>query len=539
MVTLLLLVGVIGILVWGFRRAQPYGKMGVFAWLQSVVLVFPWVLFLGLAATGIFLNFAVILMLIVGSAVLYVVLGNKLRAESQDAVSQQKSEFRSEFRADPSASGSPSGASPSGENETSSQSSYAKSADRPKAVHPFTESSQGGDRPTDPPPASSTNRQNESESSSTATQRIDPADLERIKGIFGIDTFYSTDAVPYQDGAAFKGNLRGEPEQVHQKLSALLHERLGDRYSLYLLEGPDGKPVVIVLPSTNVPEPTTPFQFVVSIVLAIATFITCLETAGILQGFNIFTDSERIPDSLWIAIGIMSILFAHELGHWIKAKEYQVKLSPPFLIPALQIGSFGSLTRFETVLSNRTVLFDIAIAGPIFGGVLSLVFLIIGLLLSHQGSFFQIPTSLLQGSVLVGVISRIILGSQLQQPIVDIHPLMIVGWLGLVITALNTLPAGQLDGGRIVQAIYGRTIARRMTIATVILLGIITLVQPLALYWAIIILFLQRSLERPSLNEMTEPNDARAALGLLALFMAAAILLPLTPGLSSQLGIGG
>jgi membrane-associated protease RseP (regulator of RpoE activity) len=107
-----------------------------------------------------------------------------------------------------------------------------------------------------------------------------------------------------------------------------------------------------------------------------------------------------------------------------------------------------------------------------------------------------------------------------------------------VITAINLMPAGQLDGGRIVQAIYGRRIAGRTTVATLIILGLAALVNPLSLYWAIVILFLQRDLERPALNELTEPDDGRAAVGLLLLFIMAAILLPLTPSLAGRLGIG-
>jgi membrane-associated protease RseP (regulator of RpoE activity) len=116
--------------------------------------------------------------------------------------------------------------------------------------------------------------------------------------------------------------------------------------------------------------------------------------------------------------------------------------------------------------------------------------------------------------------------------------LVVLGWLGLVITALNLLPAGQLDGGRIVQAIYGRKTASRTTIGTLIVLGLAALVNPLAMYWGIIVLFLLRELERPCLNELTEPDDARAALGLLALFLMVVTLMPLTPSLAGRLGIG-
>src|SRR4028118_2272113 len=122
--------------------------------------------------------------------------------------------------------------------------------------------------------------------------------------------------------------------------------------------------------------------------------------------------------------------------------------------------------------------------------------LITGLLLSHPGSLFQLPAQFFQSSILVGTLAKVILGSALQKTIVDIHPLAIIGWLGLVVTALNLMPAGQLDGGRIVQAIYGRKTAQRTTLATLIVLAISSLVNSLVLYWAIVIVFLQRDLER-------------------------------------------
>jgi len=172
--------------------------------------------------------------------------------------------------------------------------------------------------------------------------------------------------------------------------------------------------------------------------------------------------------------------------------------------------------------------------------------LVTGLLLSHSGSawgfnhsIFQLSSEFFQGSILVGTLARVVLGSALHSSVVNVHPLVVIGWLGLVITALNLMPAGQLDGGRIVQAIYGRKTAGQTTLATLIVLGLVSLANPLAMYWAVVILFLQRDLDRPSLNEISEPDDARAALGLLALFLMIVTLLPLTPGLAGRLGIGG
>ncbi|OBQ29978.1 MAG: peptidase M50 [Aphanizomenon flos-aquae MDT14a] len=475
-----------GILGWGFYRARPFGKLGILAWLQSVVLMTPWLLFFGLFAAGIYINIVGILFLVVTSAGLYIFLGRKLREAGQDAILKQRA------------------------------------TDRLAA-----QSASEGDK-----------------DSSVATEQqlaptpIPEADLSLIRGIFGIDTFFATETIPYQEGVVFKGNLRGEPEAVHNRLTKTLQERLDDKYRLFLVENTDGKPVMIVLPSRTDPQRTQLGQKAFAVILLIATIATSLEVGGILQNFDLLSNPERFVEALPIALGLFVVLIAHEIGHWLLARRHQVRLSWPFFLPAVQVGSFGAITRFESLVPSRKALFDIALAGPAFGGITSLLLLVIGLLLSHSGSLFQLPNQFFQGSILVGSLARVVLGSALHSPVVNIHPLVIIGWLGLVITALNLMPAGQLDGGRIVQAIYGRKTAGRTTFATIVLLGIVSLGNPLAMYWAIVILFLQRDLERPSLNEITEPDDARAALCLLALFLMIATLLPLTPALAGRLGIG-
>lgn len=477
------------ILGWGFIRARPLGKLGILAWLQSVVLISPWLVFFAAFAAGIYINLAGVLLLLVTSTVVYIYLGKRLRAAGGDA------QLRS------------------------------------KATQRLTSATQ-----TESPNGAI--QQTAARLTPEVTPSIPEEDLSTIRSIFGIDTFFATETIPYQQGAIFKGNLRQEPDVVYDRLQASLQERLGDRYRLFLVENADGKPVVIVLPSSNDPRPTAPAQKIFAVILLLSTIATSFETGGLLEGFDFFTTPNRYLEALPVAAGILGVLASHEIGHRLLAQRYQIRLSPPFLLPTLQIGAFGAITRFESLLPNRKVLFDIAFAGPAAGGIVSLIMLLIGLILSHPGSMFQVPSQFFSGSILVGTLAKVILGS-INQPLVDVHPLTVVGWLGLVITALNLMPAGQLDGGRIVQAIYGRKTAQRTTLATIIILGLVSLANPLALYWIIVILFLQRDLERPSLNELTEPDDARAALGLLALFLMIATLLPLTPALAGRLGIGG
>jgi membrane-associated protease RseP (regulator of RpoE activity) len=480
-----------GILGWGFYRARPFGKLGILAWLQSVVLMTPWLIFFGCFAAGIYINIVGILLLLVISTAIYVYLGRQLRAGGQDVILRQKAAERMAA-------------------QNLADVNDAKSGNLPLV----------GTQPI------------------SDVIPIPDEDMSAIKGIFGIDTFFATETIPYQDGVIFKGNLRGEPEATHNRLTASLQQKLGEKYRLFLVENTDDKPVMIVLPSRNDPRPMSLAQKAFGVVLLLATVVTSLETAGLLLNFDFLSYPSRYPEALPIALGIIATLTAHEIGHWVAAREHRVRLSIPFFLPAVQIGSFGAITRFESLLPSRKVLFDIALAGPAAGGILSLVMLIAGLLLSHPNSAFQLPSDFFQGSILVGSLARVVLGSALKSSVVSIHPLVVIGWLGLVITALNLMPAGQLDGGRIVQAIYGRKIANRATIATLIVLALVSLGNPLAMYWAIVILFLQRDLERPSLNEITEPDDARAALGLLALFLMIATLIPLTPAVAGRLGIG-
>jgi membrane-associated protease RseP (regulator of RpoE activity) len=448
----------------------------------------PWLIFFGLFAVGIYLNLVAILFLLVGSAILYIYLGKRLRQAGQARSSERKAVQRTI--------------------ELESPVDVTEQTVTPlvPAVIPIPE-----------------------------------ADLKLIPSIFGSDTFFATETIPFQEGAIFKGNLRGEPDDVHDRLTHKLQEHFAEKYRLFLIEGSDEKPVVVILPSSDDPSPSTLAQKNLALVLFLATIVTSLEAGGILLGFDLFNNWGRVREAIPLSLGLWAVLIAHEIGHRLIAKRHGIRLSWPYFLPTWQIGSFGAITRFESLLADRSALFDVAFAGPALGGFVSLILLIVGLSLSGSSSLFQIPTRFFQSSILVGSLARVVLGEELQNSIVSIHPLTIVGWLGLVITALNLLPAGQLDGGRIVQAIYGRKIARRATLTTLVLLGIIALINPsnpIPLYWTILVAFLQRELERPSLNELTEPDDTRAGWGLLVLFLMLATLIPLSPSLAGRLGIG-
>ncbi len=184
--TFLIILVAIGVLGWGFNRARTYGKLGIIAWLQSVVLTVPWLLFFGLFTAGIYLNIVGVLFLVVASAGLYIFLGRLLRSAGQDIVLQERAtRLLNEKQQANDAQKSDEQASGTTENLTA--------------------------------PSTGTNP------AATEVVPIPDEDLKSIQGIFGIDTFFATETIPYQEGVIFKGNLRGtDPEVVYSRLSSRL-----------------------------------------------------------------------------------------------------------------------------------------------------------------------------------------------------------------------------------------------------------------------------------------------------------------------------
>ncbi|MBL1209228.1 site-2 protease family protein [Geminocystis sp. GBBB08] len=505
-ITLLALI----IIIWGYNRAKPFGEIGILAWLQSLTLMTPWLVFFGLLATGIYINLIAVILLLVLSSGIYIYLGSLIRKKAEKNINLNLDDIKKQIIQNVNNSDA---IKDNNENLSLNKPSTLNENKFPLKIEQI--------KPDFTP--------------------INEDDLKIIKTIFGIDTFFITDTIPYQEGIILKGNLRGEANYTHQHLTEKLTEKLGDKYRLFLVETPEEKPVVIILPSTNDPVPLTLAQKNLALVLFLATIFTTMEAIALLLGFDLVGNWNRYQEVLPLCIGLWVILLAHEMGHQIIGAKNNVKISLPFFLPTIQIGSFGAITRFESLILNRSVLFDISFAGPAAGFVVSLAILLFGFLMSHDGTGFEIPTTFFQGSIFVGILAKLFLNSALQSETVGVNPFLILGWLGLVITALNLLPAGQLDGGRIIQAIYGRKTSRRATIGTLVILGIVSILNPinsLPFYWAIVILFLQRDLERPSLNEITEPNDKRAAWGLILIFLSLTTLIPITPSLASRLGIG-
>ncbi|XP_020218986.1 probable zinc metalloprotease EGY1, chloroplastic [Cajanus cajan] len=407
-------------------------------------------------------------------------------------------------------------------------------------------------------------------------EKVDPADVKLIKDkLFGYSTFWVTKEEPFGDlgeGILFLGNLRGKREDVFAKLQNQLVEITGDKYNLFMVEEPNsdspdprGGPRVsfgLLRKEVSDPGPTTLWQYVIALLLFLLTIGSSVEL-GIASQINrlppevvkYFTDPDAIeaPDmelllpfvdsALPLAYGVLGVLLFHEVGHFLAAFPKQVKLSIPFFIPNITLGSFGAITQFKSILPDRSTKVDVSLAGPFAGAVLSFSMFAVGLLLSSNpdttGDLVQVPSLLFQGSLLLGLISRATLGyATMHAATVPIHPLVIAGWCGLTIQAFNMLPVGCLDGGRAVQGAFGKSALVGFGLTTYTLLGLGVLGGPLSLPWGLYVLLCQRTPEKQCLNDVTEVGTWRKALVAVAIFLVVLTLVPVGDELAEELGIG-
>ncbi len=163
---------------------------------------------------------------------------------------------------------------------------------------------------------------------------------------------------------------------------------------------------------------------------------------------------------LWYSGGIISILLAHEMGHYLMCRKYGIQVTLPFFIPFIPVGfgTLGAVIRMESLIPSRKALFDVAVAGPIAGFVLTVPAIYFGAKFSSvvEPSVVDSGMISLGESILFGKLSSLAWSGTLADKDLLLHPLAYAGWGGLLVTALNLLPIGQLDGGHIVYAVFGR-----------------------------------------------------------------------------------
>jgi membrane-associated protease RseP (regulator of RpoE activity) len=261
-----------------------------------------------------------------------------------------------------------------------------------------------------------------------------------------------------------------------------------------------------VMPASPPPVPVTRH-----VVLFVLTFITTtLVGAEFYASFLTGLDNHavaKLPSfpwlmvgGLWFSVGVLAILGIHEFGHYFACKYYRVDASLPYFlpmpIPFVWPGTLGAVIRIRQPIASKLQFFDIGIAGPIAGFLIAVPILLLGMSLStvvtlpqdFDGTNFNDP-------LLFKLVARLFFPSIPNGQAINLHPAGWAAWWGLLATALNLCPVGQLDGGHVSYAVFGRkssmiTLGVAASLIGLTMYSLVVLHTPSYLLWTVLLIIM-------------------------------------------------
>jgi membrane-associated protease RseP (regulator of RpoE activity) len=245
--------------------------------------------------------------------------------------------------------------------------------------------------------------------------------------------------------------------------------------------------------------------------------------AGLLQPQQFFEPSFYL-NGLWYSATVLAILGCHEMGHYLACRYYRVDASLPFFLPVpfFLTGTLGAFIRIRQRIPSKIALFDIGIAGPIAGFLVAVPALFVGLQLSVVE---RVPEQFvgyeLGEPLLFRFFAWMIWGDVPDGMSINMHPMAFASWFGLLATALNLFPIGQLDGGHVAYAVLGRR-SSLITLVMIVVAITLTFVSLSWLAWTIlmvIMLLVVGPHHPPTLNDDVQLDGARLAIAVSGLVM--------------------
>jgi len=259
-----------------------------------------------------------------------------------------------------------------------------------------------------------------------------------------------------------------------------------------------------------------------NIILFIATLFTTTYAGAFMEIGNPGLALSQLYKGLPFSLTLLLILLFHEFGHYFMAKKHRVEATLPYFIPAPSIiGTFGAVIKMRSPLYSKRSLLDVGAAGPLAGVVIAIPAVIIGLQLSEIRLVSGLKDGISLGSsLLFSLLSRIAVGVVPDNYDIVLHPIAFAGWIGFVVTMLNLLPIGQLDGGHIAYAVLGR---QRHRVVSYIMLPILFILGMIGwqgwLIWCVLALFVMGTKHPPTLDDHLPLDKRRKLIGWLALVL--------------------
>lgn len=340
-----------------------------------------------------------------------------------------------------------------------------------------------------------------------------------LADLFSIDAAYR-----HGDRIAFSLTSRGDRDLCRKHVEGRL-KTAGYRFNATAL--PDGPLLLVVDPKRRLHIPR------LNIILFLATILT-IYLAPVLTrsefNFAKAMDNFRSGAGIRFTIALISILLVHEMGHYVAGRRRGIVTTWPFFIPApTLIGTFGAVIRQKTPFWNRRDLLEVGAAGPIAGWIVAVAFLTYGLtqssILPQSGlTPYDMPFSMHGESVLMRVLTALIVGPEHTGYAFVLSEYAFAGWVGLLVTAINLLPIGQLDGGHVLYGLLGR---RQHTFGWIAVVGLLLLGFESPSWWFFAVLaFIFGMKHPPTVDDRRPPGRVALAMGVVSLVI---LLLSFTP----------
>ncbi len=372
---------------------------------------------------------------------------------------------------------------------------------------------------------------------------IDKTEEVRLRNCFPWTVYYLRNLEYRPQAVICRGQLRSNSEDAYKTVRKNIEGKFGDRFLVVFQNSFQGKPFFALVPNPRCHKDTTqqpqeknkPVMLALGLLL-ITLFTTTLVGAREIVGLSedaIQSDPNLLIQGLPYAVALILILGCHEIGHYVTAQLYKIRTTLPCFIPLpFFLGTFGAFIRMQSPVPNRKSLFDVSIAGPLAGLVVTVPLLIWGLShsnivpLADDSGILSINSLNPTFSFLLTILSKLALGTEFTyNKGIDLHPVAVAGYVGLVVTAYNLIPIGQLDGGHMVHAMFGQRTGMLIGQISRFLLLLLAFINKEFLFLAIF-LFLMPLADEPALNDVSELDNKRDFLGLLMLGLLVIILLP-------------
>jgi membrane-associated protease RseP (regulator of RpoE activity) len=224
--------------------------------------------------------------------------------------------------------------------------------------------------------------------------------------------------------------------------------------------------------------------------------------------WRLLTSPAMLLEGLSFSLPLMTILFSHEAGHYLACRAHRLDATLPYFMPVpFGIGTLGAFIRIRAPFMSKRELMDVGAAGPLTGFIVTLPFLFAGVALSTPTTMAAPPGAVLYGEpIAFHAVGRLLHPSLLQGGDILVQPMAMAAWFGLLVTALNLLPFGQLDGGHVTYALLGK-VHRRLAWPLLMLLVVLGLLW--LGWWLWVVIALAMGVRHPWLPDQDARLDAR------------------------------